>query len=260
MRALLLLVVVLTACTIQPNAGASPTPSPTASPTATATQSPTSSPTPSPSPITLPSFAQVSAPSTNVVWVLLAAIRLFRSSDRGDTWVERSMPPGLVSTEVSFADDTRGLLLNTGNATTDCQTQPVSLGKTVDGAASWQQVPQTGIADAMCKQGLASADPTHAYLAASRPGTNPVIYRTAKGGTSWTASAPLSIPPNLASHGALYMTVMGRPRAFGSVILVEAGAGQTKDIFRSTDGGATFTYASAVTPEGAVAYVTATRW
>jgi len=170
------------------------------------------------------------------------------------------MPPGLVSTEIAFADDTRGLLLNTGNATTDCQTQTVSLGKTVDGAASWQQVPQTGIADAMCKQGLTSADPTHAFLAASRPGTNPVIYRTADGGTSWTASAPLPTPPNLASHGALYITVMGRPRAFGSVILVEGGAGPTKDIFRSTDGGATFIYASAVTPEGAVAYVTATRW
>ena len=260
MRALLLLVLVLAACTTQPNAAASPTPTPTASPSPTPTASPTSSPTPSPSPISLPSFAEVSAPSTNVVWVLVAATRLFRSSDRGDTWVERSIPPGLVSTEIAFADDTRGLLLNTGNATTDCQTQTVSLGKTVDGAASWQQVPQTGIADAMCKQGLTSADPTHAFLAASRPGTNPVIYRTADGGTSWTASAPLPTPPNLASHGALYITVMGRPRAFGSVILVEGGAGQTKDIFRSTDGGATFTFASAVTPEGAVAYVTATRW
>src|SRR5207248_6277608 len=157
MRALLVVVLVLAACTTQPNAASSPTPSPTASPTATPTPSPTSSPTPSPSPISLPSFVQVSAPSTNVVWVLLAATRLFRSSDRGDTWVERSMPPGLVSTEIAFADDTRGLLLNTGN-TTDCQTQTVSLGKTVDGAASWQQVPHTGIADAMCKSGLASAD------------------------------------------------------------------------------------------------------
>src|SRR5436190_16431148 len=185
MRALLLIALVLTACTTQPNSASSPTPSPTASPSPTPTPSPTSSPTPSPSPITLPSFAQVSAPSTNVVWVLLAATRLFRSSDRGDTWVERSMPPGLVSTEIAFADDTRGLLLNTGNATTDCQTQTVSLGKTVDGAASWQQVPQRGI-DAMCKQGLTSADPTRAFLAASRPGSNPVIYRTANGGTSWT--------------------------------------------------------------------------
>jgi len=194
--------------------------------------------------------------------VLVAATRLFRSSDRGDTWVERSIPPGLVSTEIAFADDTRGLLLNTGNATTDCQTQTVSLGKTVDGAASWQQVPQTGIADAMCKQGLTSADPTHAFLAASRPGTNPVIYRTADGGTSWTASAPLPTPPNIASQGPTSITITGRPRAFGSIVLVDGGGGQqTKDVFRSTDGGATFTYASTVpTFEGAIAYVTATRW
>src|SRR5438876_6173660 len=136
MRVLLLLVVVLTACTTQPNAATSPTTSSTASPTATATQSPTSSPTPSPSPISLPSFAQLSAPSGTVVWALVAGTRLFRSSDRGDSWVERSMPPGLVSTEAAFADATNGLLLNTG-AATDCQTQTAQIGKTTDGAASW---------------------------------------------------------------------------------------------------------------------------
>jgi photosystem II stability/assembly factor-like uncharacterized protein len=172
------------------------------------------------------------------------------------------MPPGLVSTEISFADDTRGLLLNTGNATTDCQTQTVSLGKTADGAASWQQAPQSGIADAMCKRGLTSADATHAFLVASKPGSAPLIYRTADGGASWTASAPLPIPPNLAQQGATSVTITGRPRAFGSVVLIDGGGGQqTKDVFRSTDGGATFVYASTVpTFEGSVAYVTATRW
>jgi len=170
------------------------------------------------------------------------------------------VPPGLVSTEIAFADDTRGLLLNTGTATTDCQTQTVSLGKTVDGAASWQQVPQTGIANAMCKAGLASADPTHAFLRTNSPNAGSLIYRTADAGATWTASAPFPIPPNLASHGAQWVNITERPRAFGSVVLVGGGAGQTKDVFRSTDGGATFTYASTVAAEGIVAYVTATRW
>src|SRR5207237_2051136 len=151
---------VLAACTTQPRAAVSPTPHPTASPAATPSQTPTSSPTPSPSPIALPSFAQLSAPSGTVVWALVAGTRLFRSSDRGDTWVERSTPPGLVSTEASFADATNGLLLNTGTAT-DCQTQPAETGKTTDGAASWQRVTATGIAAGMCKSGLASADATH---------------------------------------------------------------------------------------------------
>jgi photosystem II stability/assembly factor-like uncharacterized protein len=176
--------------------------------------------------------------------------------------VERSTPPGLVSTEISFADDTRGLLLNTGNAATDCQTQTLELGRTSDGAASWQRVAQTGIADAMCKRGLTSADATHTFLVASKPGTAPVIYRTADGGASWTASAPLPTPPNLAQQGATSVTITGRARAFGTVVLVDGGGGQqTKDVFRSTDGGATFAYASTVpTFEGSVAYVTATRW
>src|SRR6266581_3925674 len=103
MRALLLLVLVLTACTTQPNAGTSPTPSPTASPTPSPTPTPTSSPTPSPSPIALPSIAQLSAPSGTVVWALVAGTRLFRSSDRGDTWVERSLPAGVSNAEIAFS-------------------------------------------------------------------------------------------------------------------------------------------------------------
>src|SRR5437868_7953091 len=120
MRALLVVVLVLAACTTQPNAAASRTPTPTASPSPTPTSSPTSSPSPLPSPISLPSFAQLSAPSGTVVWAFVAGTRLFRSSDRGDTWMERSAAPGLVGTEATFADATNGLLLNTG-AATDCQ-------------------------------------------------------------------------------------------------------------------------------------------
>src|SRR5438105_14429108 len=187
MRALLLLVLVLAACTTQPNAAVSATPSPTASPSATPSQTPTSSPTPSPSPISLPSFAQLSAPSGAVVWALVAGTRLFGSSDRGDTWVERSTAPGLVSTEASFADATNGLLLNTGTAT-DCQTQPAEIGKTTDGAASWQRVTATGIAAAMCKSGLASADASHALFTAWSRNAAPLIYRSADGGQTWKAS------------------------------------------------------------------------
>ena len=267
MRALLALVLVLTACTTQPNAAASPTPSPTASPTATPTATPTptptSSPTASPSPIALPSIAQLSAPSGTVVWALVGGTRLFRSSDRGDTWVERTIPPGLPNVEVSFADDTNGLVLSTGAAATQCQTQTVSLWKTADGAASWQQITATGIADAMCKSFLLLADPTHAFFTAWSPNAAPAIYWTADAGLTWKASSPLPDPPGFTTQGAGAALRPGRPRAFGSIVLVAAvGGGQgTQYVFRSTDAGTSFTYASTVpTAEGSVAFVAAPRW
>ncbi len=194
------------------------------------------------------------------MWALVAGTRLFRSSDRGDTWAERSVPTGLANVEVAFADDTNGLLLSTGTAATQCQTQTVSIWKTSNGAASWQMIASTGIADGMCKRGLSSTDSTHAFFTTYSPNAGSLVYRTADAGASWTASAPLPIPPNLASQGALFVSITERPRGFGSVVLVGGGAGQTKDVFRSTDGGASFTYASTVAADGTVAYVTATRW
>ena len=253
MRALVLLVIVLTACTTTPNAATSPTPSPTASATATATQTPTSSPTPSPTPISLPSIAQLSAPSGTVVWALVAGTRLFRSSDRGDTWVERSLAVRLANVEVAFADDTNGLLLNPDSPPTSCQIQ---IWKTTDGAGTWQLLAPTGIADARCKAGFASGDITHAFLTGSTPTDPAIVYRTADGGSTWQASGPL------AGRSAAVYNVPGRPRAFGAIVLLDATpAGQSRAVFRSQDSGATFGLVSAAPlVEAPVAFVTQTRW
>ena len=198
------------------------------------------------------------------MWALVAGTRLFRSSDRGDTWVERTMPPAPGgNVEVSFADDTNGFVLIPGSAATQCQVQTVSLWKTANGAASWQQITATGIADGMCKSGLASADATHAIFTAWSPNAAPLIYRTADGGQTWKASTPLPDPPGFTTQGAGATLRPGRPRAFGPTVLVDAvGGGQgTRYVFGSTDDGATFTYASTgPIADAPVAFVTAARW
>src|SRR5205814_9903895 len=151
----------------------------------------------------------------------VAGDRVLRSSDRRDTCVARSTAPGLVSTDASFADATNGLLLNTGTAT-DCQTHPAEIGKTTDGAASWQRVTATGIAAAMCKSGLASADASHALFTAWSRNAAPLIYRSADGGQTWKASTPLPDPPGFTTQSVGVALRPARPRAFGSIVLVDA--------------------------------------
>ena len=165
------------------------------------------------------------------------------------------MPPGLVSTEMSFADDTRGLLLNTGNSS-DCATQTAEVGRTADGAATWQRVTTTGIANAMCKRGLSSADSTHAFFTASNSTAPAIVYRTADAGATWQASGPL------AGRSAAVYNMPGRPRAFGAVVLLDATpGGLSRAVFKSQDNGATFGLeAAAPLVEVPVAFVTQTRW
>lgn len=261
-RTALLLVLCLASCSTPRSASPSPSLSPSASalPT-TSVPTPTPTSSPSTSPIPLPTIAQLSAPTGTVLWALVGGTRLFRSTDRGDTWTERTIPTGVANLEIAFADDTNGLILTTGSPAAQCQAQTASIWRTTNGAASWQQGTATGIADAMCKTGLTASDATHALLAASSPGNAPVIYRSTDAGITWQASAPLSTPPNLASQGSTFVTITGRPRAFGPVVLIDGGGGQqTKDVFRSTDGGATWTYASTAPTFQPIAYATATRW
>src|SRR4029077_4605064 len=169
MRAFLLLVLVLTACTSQPTA--------------------------SPSPIALPSFGQLSAPSGTVVWAMVEGARLFRSTDRGGTWQERTLPTPLINGDIAFVDEMTGLLLSAGSAATQCQTQLAVIWRTTDGAASWRKLSGTGIAEGMCKRYLSMSDAAHGLLTAFSPNAAPVVYRTADGGETWSGSTPLPDPP-----------------------------------------------------------------
>src|SRR5256885_4237357 len=179
----LLLVLTLAACgapAATPSASATPAlASPTLSPTsAPATRAPTATAAPSAasSLIPLPNTAQLSAPSGTVVWALVANARLFRSTDRGETWQERPLPAERSNPLVSFVDDHEGWLATRGTpVTADCQSQSFALAHTADAGAAWTSVVGTGMASAKCKEALSFSDPQHGFVSAWDPNSPPVI-------------------------------------------------------------------------------------
>lgn len=263
----------LTACTPPPPASSATTAPPLASATPSATAPTSPSPTGSPTPIALPSFAQLSAPSGTVVWAFVADSRLFRSTDRGDTWQDRSAAlPGYPNREIAFISETEGGIATYSSAATQCEYQSVGVTHTTDGGAKWDPLVIAAVAPPAeppgtggprCKERLVIIDAQHGFLSAYGPNSAPVIYRTADGGRTWSASSLLPVPPGfmIVPSGAFLRA--DRVRVFGATLLVLVHASDLRAsyVFRSVDGGAIWTYLATVPEgEGAFAFVTATRW
>ena len=230
-----------------------------------------STPSPTPSQIPMPTDAQLSAPSTNVVWALVASSRLFRSTDQGATWQERKWVPyqgGGGAPVISFVDDRNGWALFPGVPATQCLQSGAQLWRTSDGAATWRVVATVtdktqepkGLPFAQCKEYMAFADSLNGFVAGHDTTFHPIISRTNDGGLTWARST-LPDPPGFVSAGGNALRVVTM-RSFGDIVLAVAfsGAGPAY-AFRSTDAGAHWSYLDAV-PQGSlnVALVTETRW
>jgi len=216
--------------------------------------------TASPSPILLPTFVGLSAPSASVVWALVAGTHLFESSDRGETWLERPLPPGLSNPDASFISDREGWLV-AYPAQSPLQCQDLQLRHTADAGASWAQVPFSGLQGAQCHF-LSFIDAQRGFLSSSDPG-HASVYRTSDGGRTWIA-AVLPDPPGFSRAGGGSLN-LGPVHAFGAQLLVEvagvSGSMPVRRVAGSTDGGATWIYLASVPDPGvSVAFVTATRW
>jgi photosystem II stability/assembly factor-like uncharacterized protein len=136
----------------------------------------------------------------------------------------------------------------------------------VDGAASWQQLSPKGIGDSQCKRNISFADQTHGFVTASDPNHRPTIYRTSDGGSTWRTST-LPDPPGFVSGDGGFTLAADTVSTFGGVSLVAAQGMSAKTqkveqyVFRSTDWGATWTYAATVPDDiEGFAFVSATRW
>jgi photosystem II stability/assembly factor-like uncharacterized protein len=201
------------------------------------------------------------------VWALIQGDFLYSSSNRGKSWVQRPMPPvqALPHPEVSFVNGTEGWLSTGGVAASQCRVDHTDIWHTTDGGATWTFLGSTGIGDSRCKEGLSFVDSRHGFLGAWDDNHAPVIYGTADGGVTWKASQPLPDPPGFKSQAGGFTLHAGLVRQFGTTLLVPAlgyssAATGTEAVFRSTDGGATWTYLATAPPTDAIAFVSVSRW
>ncbi|HEV2140355.1 MAG TPA: hypothetical protein VGT01_04115 [Candidatus Dormibacteraeota bacterium] len=226
---------------------------------------PSPSPTPAQSPIPMPTTAQVSAPSANVVWALVAGVYLFRSTDMGKTWEQKTTPPynnpAGVDALIAFADANDGWVLARYAAQADCLYQEVHLWRTTDGAATWQLVSFAQYSGAspgslpieQCKESMYFADARHGFVGASDP-TRQIVYRTSDGGVTWSA-AQFSFPPGFTS-GAGRLDIVSI-KSFGSDVRAYA----PPYVYGSPDGGVTWgLLAQTSTVAYDLAFVSASRW
>ena len=231
----------------------------------------TPSPVPTPTGITLPTDVQLSSPSANVVWALVASGRLFRSDDRGMTWQERPWVPyqgGGGRPVISFVDDLQGWALFPGVPATQCLQASAQLWRTSDAGAHWSLVDvadQTQSSTAMpfdqCKDYVAFMDATNGFVAGHDTLNQPIISRTFNAGVTWARSS-LPDPPGFV-RGAGNTLQVGSISRFGTELLALAYAPNTAQyVYDSKDGGATWSFAAPVNanPDVPVAFVTATRW
>jgi photosystem II stability/assembly factor-like uncharacterized protein len=231
---------------------------------------------PSPTPILAPTTVQLSAPSGGVVWALVDDGLLFRSTDRGAHWEQRSLPPTSTSpmAAISFVDDLQGWLTTGGSPETDCNGEGTQIWHTTDGGLSWRQVAavnglepdSSGIGYAQCKQGLWFVDSSHGFLGAWDGNHRPTIYRTSDGGLSWKGGT-LPDPPGFVTQAGGFTLRVDLVKAFGGTLLATASGRQDGDvedriyIFSSEDGGTNWSYlAKLPNAAGTLAVVTATRW
>jgi hypothetical protein len=224
--------------------------------------------TPSPAPIT--GDLQLSAPSSRVVWGLVAGLYLFRSTDQGATWQRRTMPEnaaGTAKAHIAFADDHDGWVsfvvdspdcMNfTASSTRRPVTQAVQIYRTVDGAVTWTlvdsavdgQVSAVGLPLEQCKAAFDFSDSQHGLVGTTDLFEN-YVWRTSDGGITW-AQTRLPHPSGWVPGDGWPHTI----KSFGATALMYG----PPYFWQSNDWGATWASLTTGMPTPLV-IVTPVRW
>ena len=205
----------------------------------------------------------MAAASGGVVWMFVNGDHLFMSLNRGDTWTERTLPPGASNGYLAFVSAGEGWWLAPASTGTQCSFQRMTLWKTDDGAVTWRKLDVSGVDEIRCKTGMAFSDPANGFITAT-DGTNPpAIYHSGDAGRAWTLSRPLQDPPGFTSTTGSALQA-GNIADFGDVLFADAGGSvggvPKRFVYRSTDRGATWSYASTAFQGVAIVFLTPSRW
>lgn len=206
----------------------------------------------------MPSGALISAPSSNVVWVILGGEVLYRSTDRGTTWEQRGLPPVRHPGWIAFISDLEGWVTTTDPTGTGCPGN-YRIWRTVDGGASYEEIDPKSLTGSACTGALVFADREHAFLTGRKDEVGHFIYRSNDGGRTWIESPPLR------SGGVVASQVLpGAVRSFADTLLLPvtdySRTEPRQAVYRSTDGGASWTHLSDAATSSPVALTSATRW
>lgn len=215
--------------------------------------------------VTEPADVRLSVASGQVVWGLIPGRGLYRSLNGGAQWEARPLPSDghFPNPEISFVSDSDGWLFVGGVPATQCQEDGGDIWHTSDAGSTWELLETTGIASAQCKSSLAFVDKTHGYLSAWDPNHRPVIYASADGGRSWVASQPLPDPPGQVSAAGGFTLRPFLVSRRENVLYVGAGGWGHEYVYRSMDGGRTWSYAATVgaaTDVTRVTFLDASTW
>jgi photosystem II stability/assembly factor-like uncharacterized protein len=235
------------------------------------------SPTPNTSASPMPRYfvptpVQLDAPTHDVVWAYIPLDKaLFVSTDRGDHWETRNLPPEPSNSfpNITFVDAEEGWYLGAGSGNGGagaCATERVQIWHTVDGAQTWQSFVSTGISDAQCKSNLVFADRTHAFMTSQEEDLMPRVYRSTDGGHNWSWTA-LSDPADFESEADGFILSASFVRTLGTTLLVEASGNAALSpkagswAYRSDDGGGHWVLATTLPAIPVrVVFLSATRW
>lgn len=184
---------------------------------------------------TTASLRGLSVVDARVAWASGTGGTYLRTTDGGATWRADTVPgaTGLDFRDVQAFDASNAYLLSAGEG------RQSRIYRTRDGGRSWA-LQFTNPGPEGFFDGMAFRDPAHGIAYSDPVGGRFLVIATGDGGATWTPVPPAGIPPALPGEAAFAASGTGIAIS-GDTVWFATGGGAQARVFRSTDGGRTWT-------------------